>query len=227
MTYRSVSTLAVLGLALAASPALAGKKQREAERALYAPTTVAPIAVPPAANGSIFQASMGYTPLTSGARATSVGDIITIILVERTQATKSNSADTNRDGNIGLSPPTTGSLSKLFSASDVAMGGTSGFKGKGAATQSNALSGEITVTVAQVFPNGTMLIKGEKALTLNRGDEYIQVSGLVRQADISPDNRIASTRVADAKIIYTGKGEIARASQQGWLQRFFSMLSPF
>ncbi|WP_419723223.1 flagellar basal body L-ring protein FlgH [Sphingobium aromaticiconvertens] len=227
LSGRSVSTVALLALALAASPALAGKKQREAERALYAPTTVAAVIAPPVANGSIFQASYGYTPLTSGARAQSVGDIITIVLVERTQATKSNSADTSRDGNIGLTPPTTGVLSKLFQPSDIAMGGSNGFKGKGAATQSNALSGEITVTVAQTFPNGTMLIKGEKALTLNRGDEFIQISGLVRQADISPDNRIASTRVADARIIYTGKGEIARASKQGWLQSFFSAVSPF
>ncbi len=213
-------------IALAASPADAGKKKREIERDFYAPTVVAQPPAPPA-NGSIFQASMGYTPLTSGARATSVGDIITIVLVERTQATKSNSADTSRNGNIGLTPPSTGILSKLFSASDVAMGGQNGFTGKGGATQSNTLSGEITVTIAAVYPNGTMLVKGENALTLNRGDEFIQVSGLVRQADISPDNRIASTRVADAKIIYTGKGEIARASRQGWLQRFFSMVSPF
>ncbi|MEJ7926893.1 flagellar basal body L-ring protein FlgH [Sphingobium sp. AN641] len=224
---RALTPIFCLALvALAASPAHAGKK-RDAERALYAPTIVAPPAAPPAANGSIFQVAMGYTPLTSGARAGAVGDIITIVLVERTQASKTNSADTSRNGNIGLTPPTTGILSKLFSASDVAMGGQNGFQGKGNATQSNALSGEITVTVAQVFPNGTMLIKGEKALTLNRGDEFIQISGLVRQADISPDNRIASTRVADAKIIYTGKGEIARASRQGWLQRFFSMVSPF
>ncbi|MGE4321504.1 MAG: flagellar basal body L-ring protein FlgH [Sphingobium sp.] len=217
--------LLAAAIALAASPALA-KKKRAAERDYYAPTVIAqPVAAP--ANGSIFQASVGYTPLTSGARATSVGDIITIVLVERTQATKTNSADTSRSGNIGLTPPSTGVLSKLFQPSDVAMGGQNGFSGKGNATQSNALIGEITVTIAATYPNGTMLVKGEKALTLNRGDEFIQISGLVRQADISPDNRIASTRVADAKIIYTGKGEIARASRQGWLQRFFSMVSPF
>ena len=212
-------------VALATTPAMAGKK-RDAERQFFAPTIVAAPAAPPA-NGSIFQASMGYTPLTSGARAQSVGDIITIVLVERTQATKTNSADTSRSGSIGLTPPSTGLFSKLFSPSDVAASGDQGFTGKGNATQSNALNGEITVTIAAVYPNGTMLVKGEKALTLNRGDEYIQISGLVRQADITPDNRIASTRVADAKIIYTGKGEIARASRQGWLQRFFSMISPF
>src|SRR3546814_11655269 len=85
------------------------------------------------------------------------------------------------------------------------MGGDQDFKGKGEAEQSNRLSGEITVTVAQVFANGTMLVRGQKQLTLNRGDESIQISGLVRPADITPDNRVASTRVADAKHTYSGK----------------------
>ena len=83
------------------------------------------------------------------------------------------------------------------------------------------------MTVTAVYPNGTMLVRGEKLLTLNRGDERLQMSGIVRAADISPDNKIISTRVADAKIRYIGKGEIARASRQGWLQRFFSKVSPF
>ncbi len=178
-------------------------------------------------NGSIFQASTGYSALTNGARAAQIGDIITILLVERTQATKSNSANTDRSGSIGLTPPSTGPFSKLFSASDIGASGNQGFKGKGDAAQSNALSGEITVTIAKVLNNGTMLVRGQKALTLNRGDEYVQISGLVRQADIGPDNRVLSTRVADARITYTGKGEIARASRQGWLQRFFSTISPF
>jgi len=107
------------------------------------------------------------------------------------------------------------------------MGGDQSFKGKGETAQSNALSGELSVTVAAVYPNGNMLVQGEKALTLNRGDENVQFTGLVRSADISVDNRVLSTRVAAARIRYTGKGEIARASQQGWLQRFFSKLSPF
>ena len=107
------------------------------------------------------------------------------------------------------------------------MGGGQQFKGKGDASQSNALSGEVSVTVAQVFPNGTMLVRGEKLLTLNRGDERVQISGLVRAMDITPDNRVLSTRVANANIRYVGKGEIARASQQGWLQRFFAIISPF
>ena len=148
------------------------------------------------------------------------------MLVERTQAAKTSVANTGRSGDIGLAPPITGPLS-LFTPKDFNMGGDSSFNGKGQAAQSNALSGEVSVTVADVYPNGTMLVRGEKLIRLNRGDEFVQFAGLVRQADVTADNRVPSTRVADAKITYTGKGEIARASRQGWLQRFFSMLSPF
>ncbi|MCW0199155.1 flagellar basal body L-ring protein FlgH [Sphingopyxis sp.] len=212
--------LALIALVLAPAPALA--KDKVAPDA-FAVTMPAPPPAPPA-NGAIFQG--GYVPLTSGGRAGAVGDIITIQLVERTAATKSNAAQTQRDGNIGLTPPATGPLS-LFNPSDVAMGGGQQFKGKGDASQSNALSGEVSVTIAEVYPNGTMLVKGEKLLTLNRGDERVQISGIVRAIDIGPDNRILSTRVANAHIRYVGKGEIARASKQGWLQRFFSIISPF
>ena len=83
------------------------------------------------------------------------------------------------------------------------------------------------MTVAQVYPNGTLLVQGRKRLTLNRGDEYITIKGVVRVADISSANTVPSTRVADAEISYTGKGDVARASRQGWLSRFFSVISPF
>jgi len=178
------------------------------------------------ANGAIFQASRGYAPLTSGARAAQVGDLITIELVERTQASKSSTADTGRQGNIGLSLPTTGPLSAIKSSS-TALGGNSSFTGKGEAAQSNLLTGEISVTIAAVYPNGTMLVRGQKQLRLNQGDEFIQISGLIRQTDIDQDNHVLSSRVADARITYTGKGDIARASRQGWLQHFFSIISPF
>lgn len=218
--------LGTLALALGQSAPASARAKKPTPQEEFAPTYAPPIIAPAQPTGSIFQIANGYTPLTSGARASMVGDVLTITLVERTQATKSNSANTDRNGNIGLTPPTTGPFS-LFQPSDVAMGGGNTFAGKGQAEQSNALSGEITVTIEKIFPNGTMLVRGQKSLTLNRGDEYITLSGIVRGADISPDNRVGSNRVADAKITYTGKGELARASRQGWLQRFFSMLSPF
>jgi flagellar L-ring protein precursor FlgH len=191
----------------------------------YAPTL--PAAPPVAsANGAIFQAGNGYAPLTSGQRAAAVGDVITIVLTERTQGTTTSTSGTDRNGSIGLTPPTTGPLS-FFNPSDVSMGGNSEFAGQGRSAQSNALFGEITVTVAEVYPNGTMLVRGEKQLRINRGNEFIRIQGLVRPADVGPDNRVASTRVAHADIDYVGRGEIARASRQGWLQRFFNILSPF
>jgi len=206
--------------------ALFGQHKRMAElRSEYQPTPYQPPVAAPA-DGAIFHAAAGYAPLTSGARAAQVGDILTIVLVERTQATKSNSATTDRSGSLGLVPPVTGPLSFLKSTSLSASGGGK-FDGKGGAEQSNQLNGAISVTVAAVYPNGTMLIRGEKNLTLNRGDEQIRISGLVRVQDIDLDNTVPSTRVADAKITYAGTGEIARASRQGWLSHFFSILSPF
>jgi len=181
---------------------------------------------PPVANGAIFQPAAGYAPLTSGQRAAQVGDVITIVLTERTQGTSTSTSATNHNGSIGLTPPTTGPLS-LFSATDAAMGGNSTFAGQGQTGQSNSLVGEISVVVSEVLPNGNMRVRGEKLLHINRGNETIRISGIVRPVDIGSDNRVASTRVADAQIDYVGRGEISRASRQGWLQRFFSILSPF
>ncbi|WP_294237170.1 flagellar basal body L-ring protein FlgH [uncultured Sphingomonas sp.] len=194
-------------------------------------TTVRPAAmpVPPAAQptGSIFQVSDGYAALYEGWRARRVGDPLTIVLVERTAASKSANSKLGSKGDLGLAPPTTGPLGSLLKSTDIGMSGSRNFNGSGAADQSNSLSGEISVTVAQVFPNGTMLVQGQKRVTLNRGDEFIQIKGLVRMADVGIDNRVESTRVADAQIAYTGKGDVARASRQGWLSRFFQAVSPF
>ncbi len=192
----------------------------------FAAVTATPAPEPVAANGAIFQVSSGYSALTNGTKASRQGDIITILLVEQTRASKSNSASKDRNGGFSLSPPTTG-LFSLFSPSDVGSSGSQNFSGSGSADQSNSLRGQISVTVAESYPNGTMLVRGQKLTSLNRGDEHTQFSGLVRAIDVSPDNTIPSTKVADARIIYGGTGEIASASKQGWLQKFFSFISPF
>ncbi len=214
-------------IATPASAGIFGKKKPVVPppeyRAVYAPP-VRP--APPPANGAIFQAANGYGGLYEGARARAVGDPLTIVLVERTSASKSAGTKLDSGGGAGLTPPTTGALS-LFSPTDATISGKRNFGGTGTADQSNALSGEISVTVAEVLPNGTMIVQGQKTVTLNRGDEYVQIRGVVRPADISADNRVLSTRVADAKIAYTGRGDVARASRQGWFSRFFQVISPF
>jgi len=100
--------------------------------------------------------------------------------------------------------------------------------GSGQAGQSNSLSGSITVTVSEVLPNGILAVRGEKWMTLNTGDELVRIAGLVRADDITTDNTVPSTRIADARITYSGTGAFADASQPGWLDRFFiSPLWPF
>ena len=222
-----IVTLALV--ATAASPAQAGlfgKKKPSAPPLEYRAMLPQPVAAPAPANGAIFQAANGYAGLYEGSRARAVGDPLTIVLVERTSASKSSASKLDSGGGFGITPPATGPLS-LFKPTDASVKGDRNFSGTGSADQSNALSGEVSVTVAEVLPNGTMVVQGQKTVTLNRGDEFVQIRGIVRPADIDANNRVLSTRVADAKIAYTGRGDVARAGRQGWLSRFFQVVSPF
>lgn len=218
--------MAAVAACAAAAPAKAqlfGHKKPKEDFSVTLPAAPAP--APTRADGGIFHADDGYAALYEGQRARKVGDPLSIVLVERTTASKSASSKLDSSGGFGITPPTAGPLS--FDPGMAKLGGNRNFAGQGATDQANALTGEISVTVAEVYPNGTMLVQGQKRVTLNRGDEFIQIKGIVRVADISPDNRVASTRVADARIAYTGKGDVARASRQGWLSRFFQAISPF
>lgn len=174
--------------------------------------------------GSLFNRDR-FVAIVSDNRARRVGDLLTIKLVERTQSRKSASSDTKRDSSTDITLP---KFPPFTSIPVGALNGglAQGFKGSGTTAQDNLLSGEISVTVARVLPNGVLLVQGEKRLTLNRGEEQIQLSGMVRPDDIGSDNSVVSTRIANAQIRYGGTGEIAEQSRMGWLQRFFSVVSP-
>lgn len=217
-------------LALAACSA-GGNRPAGFHAALPAPPvgpelSVGPHAIPvPAANGAIFQAAAGYAPLHYGQRAARVGDLVTILLVERTQTSKSASSTQERDGGFNLTPPAVGPFQ--FNPDILNSGASSSFNGQGSASQTNSFRGDLTVTIAEVRPNGTALVRGEKVLDLSQGQEWVQVSGIIRLADIDADNRVQSQRVADAQITYGGKGSVQRASREGWLSRFFNLVTPF
>lgn len=180
----------------------------------------------PQANGAIFNASVGYAPLFNGNRAHAVGDPLTITLVEQTTTSKSAGSKTQRDGGASITPPTSGPLGFL-NPNALKASSQSSFNGQGNASQTSTLSGEVSVSIAEVRPNGTALVRGEKRLLLSQGQEWIQFAGIVRLSDIDADNRILSSRVADARIEYAGNGSVARASKEGWLSKFFNMISPF
>lgn len=223
----ALAAIAATLVAAAFAPAPADAKKRKLPPVEFAATAPLPPAqVPRIATGSIFDAGDGYAALYEGTRARRVGDPLTIVLVERTAASKSASSKLDSGGGFGLTPPSTGPLN-LFNPTDASISGKRNFNGTGTTDQANSLSGEVSVTVAQVFPNGTMLVQGQKRVTLNRGDEWVRMRGLVRTIDVDALNRVPSTRVADAEISYTGKGDVARAGRQGWLSRFFQVISPF
>lgn len=182
------------------------------------------VAVAELTSGSLYNPA-SFTGLASDRRARRVGDLLTIRLIERTQARKSATADSTREGNTSITLPAVPPFS--YVPAGLTQGGSAqGFKGSGTAAQDNQLSGEITVTVAHVLPGGVLMVAGEKRLTLNRGEEQVQLTGLVRSDDLGPDNSVPSTRVADARIRYSGSGQIADPSRQGWLARFFGKVIP-
>ena len=187
--------------------------------------------VPPEANhGAIFQAA-NASALFEDFKARRVGDVLTVLLAERTNARKSANANTSKDSSVSLLDPTL--LGRPVTRDGVPLLNneldmTRSFDGKGDAAQSNQLDGSITVTVAAVLPNGNLVIQGEKWVKINQGQEYIRLRGIVRPVDIRSDNTVLSTQVGDAQVAYGGTGTVAQASSPGWLTRFFnSPIWPF
>lgn len=203
---------------------------------------VRPVALPPlqSNSGSIYQA--GYdVRLFEDSRARRVGDLLTINLVESTNASKQAATELSKSTDTSITNPTILGSTPQFNTPGIlplasnqnnnlgfGLNSSNDFQGDGSSSQSNSLSGSITVTVAEVLPNGYMVVRGEKVTSLNQGHEYVRLSGIVRPADIRPDNTVLSTQVADAQITYTGSGAVAETNKIGWLARFFiSALFPF
>jgi len=196
----------------------------------YAPAKPVSYQVPQSNNGSIYQA--GYeVRLFEDIRARRIGDILTINLVEKTDAKKESDTDIKKGTTTSISAPTIlGMLDPSFKALNLnsSLNSTNGFAGETESTQKNSLSGSITVSIIDVLPNGYLKIRGEKRVRLNQGNEYIRVAGIIRPTDINPDNSVESTKIADATIMYTGEGALADANKIGWLARFFiSAVFPF
>lgn len=176
------------------------------------------------ASGAIYSGgSMGL--FAADQRARNVGDILTVSFSESFAAQKSQSASTSKADNMSVDLPI-----KVFPkiTGPELMGGTnSSFSGSGNASQSNKLRGRMSVSVARVLPGGTLEIHGQKKLTLNNGDEYIRLRGVVRIQDISASNVITSDRIAHAEIKYIGAGDIADPGKKGWLRRSLDVINPY
>src|SRR5690554_6783045 len=181
-------------------------------------------------NGSIYQpTAYGNYPLFEDRRPRNVGDIVTIVIQEKTNAAKNVATATNRGGSASLGlnavpdffPPGLGPQQGF----DIS--GANKAEGTGSSRADNMFSGTLTTTVVGVLPNGNLQIAGEKQIAINRGSEYIRFSGVVDPRSITGSNTVSSTQVADARIEYRSKGTMDEVQTMGWLQRFFLNISPF
>ena len=191
-------------------------------------------------DGAIFDASTNVS-FFEDYRARRVGDILTVKLEEETEAEKETETTISKSTNSSITNPTLFGTTPQFdlpsqlpfadtSDNNLAfnLGSTHDFSGAGDSDQSNKLSGDISVSVVEVLPNGNLVIRGEKVVTINQGNEYLRISGMISPRDIDADNSISSKRVADAQISYVGDGPTNDANVIGWLGKFFiSALMPF
>ncbi|MCK4841277.1 MAG: flagellar basal body L-ring protein FlgH [Methylococcales bacterium] len=196
----------------------------------FAPVQAVDLRPPQSNNGAIFQA--GYDMrLFEDHSARRVGDILTVKLDEETKAKKKADLDASKDNSISVTAPNIAGIdpSILFGRDlSATLASEHEFQGEGQANQSNSLTGDISVTVVDVLPNGNLKIRGEKRMTLNDGSEYIRLSGIVRTIDIDSSNTVSSSKIADATIMYTGDGAVADSSKLGWFAKFFlSPIFPF
>lgn len=161
-------------------------------------------------------------PLFETARARHAGDILTVLLVENTNAqqnTRTTQKKNDKEQMVNasfLGRPI--SLGAGYST-DMDLSNQRQFTGEGQSVQNNTLIGSISVTVSKVLPNGNLLVQGEKWIRINQGKEFVQLSGVVRARDIKADNTIGSDRVANARISYGGTGQINNSNSQGWFSR--------
>jgi flagellar L-ring protein precursor FlgH len=182
-------------------------------------------------SGTIFNSAQGNL-FSMESTAQMVGDIITVQFAESFQATKSQNAATSRslDGSVTLPgvmdlilPSGTNAAN---ASADLTAKAANSFAGSGSSAQSNSLTGQVSVHVVRVFRNGNLEILGQKKLTLNNGDEYIRVHGIVRPDDINEKNVILSDRIANANIQYIGAGDIAASGKKGWYSKILDNVNP-
>lgn len=177
-----------------------------------------------ASEGSIYR-GQASSFIFEDMKASRVGDILTIVLSEKTNAKKKATTSTKKDNTIDLGTPTVFGAPITHSGRNIlgaSIGTEQEFTGEGDSEQSNALNGTISVTVASVYPNGNLFVRGQKRMLLNQGDEYIQISGIVRPQDVGVNNTVPSTLLADARIVYSGEGAVSDSNKMGWLARFFN-----
>jgi len=220
-----VTALAILCVACEGMPQAAKVDFAEPKTATAAAATTAR----PAATGSLFQ-SVTYRPAFEDRRARLVGDTLTIQIVENVTASQVSSSTNNRTTSIAAGITAVPGLNfPSNTASQASLGATSGadFAGKGGTQSANTFSGSITATVAEVLPNGHLVVVGEKQIGVNQNVDVLRFTGTVDPKSILPGSIVNSNQVANVRVESKGRGAQHDAQTVGWLTRFFLNVWPF
>jgi flagellar L-ring protein precursor FlgH len=171
----------------------------------------------PAAAQDLYRAD-NWSSMAADRRASAVGDSVTVVIQQAAESSSStqNASRKNTDLGGGLRA---GSINE---SGELTFGG--GYSGRGEVRRSERLLAQLSVTIQQVLPNGDYAILGEQRLHVNGEDTLIAVRGRIRAADITADNTVLSSRIADAQISYDGKGFVSRSAKPGLINRIFSFL---
>jgi flagellar L-ring protein precursor FlgH len=216
---RKMVLLAGMAFALAGCNNLPAKLSHTPE---FAPVYPAVTERQNLATGAIYNGRSSNLWFGKG-RSYAVGDLLTVLLNESTQANRAATGEFKRKDSNDIVPSAWAAKAGVSSLN----GSTLSSAGAGTADQTASLTGSIAVTVTEVLPNGNLMVRGEKQLALTEGAEVIQVTGIVRQEDISPNNTIQSWRLANAQIAYRGTGDMASAVRPGWGTGLLMKIWPF
>ena len=190
----------------------------------FAPAMPKQVQAPVQGSDAIYQPATSLL-LFEDIKARRVGDMITVTLQEQTDAAKTADTGTSKSTSTEITDPIIFGDNVTWDGKPIfenSLESEHAFDGAGESSQSNSLTGRITVSVVEVLANGNLMVQGEKWININQGEEYIRLRGIVRPSDISSENTISSTRVANAQIQYSGDGVLNETNRVGWLARFFS-----
>jgi flagellar L-ring protein precursor FlgH len=224
--------LAVLTVPLSARANDKQKKKKKNEPPLVSTPLPAPPPPPPRpANGSLFSADAPHYQLFSDFIARRVGDVVFVQVIETSAASVSSNASRSRDsGTLGGLSGAVGALpgGSAATAADVLVGlGQRKYDGKGTTGRTSTLNARIAARVTQVLPNGDLVIVAQKAVKINKEEERLTLSGIVRPSDLTSSNTIPTTAIGDLQVALNGKGVASADNAPGWLFRLFDKISPF
>jgi flagellar L-ring protein precursor FlgH len=185
------------------------------------------------AKGSIYtDAQAGYLEDT---RALRVGDVVQININEEANAqggaetdlTRSSARDDQLNSLLGLVPAIKKAYPNIDPTTLINFAAKTDFTGKGQTQRQGQLSGNIGVRVKKELPNGDLYVEGTKVVMINNEEYHLYISGVIRTADIENDNSVSSALVADARVEFTGRGDVADQVDRGWLSKILDVIKPF